>query len=78
MYGFVYVRGLEKAQVTETGSGMAAARGWGRGVGSRSLVGEELQLRKIKGSMERWWPMAAKHSKTEPLSQRLEIIQMVK
>lgn len=48
MYGLVYVRDLEKAQSTQTGSGMVAARGWGRGMGSWHLVGVELQLGKMK------------------------------
>lgn len=30
MYGFIYVRDLEKAQGTEMGSGMVVAMGWGR------------------------------------------------
>lgn len=30
VYGFIYVRDLEKAQGTETGSGMVVAMGWGR------------------------------------------------
>lgn len=45
----VYVRELEKAQSTETRSGMVVARGWGRGRhGQLVSLGVELQLEKME------------------------------